>query len=377
MELLEFLDFKFTNLKEIVGHAKQGIEIPDTDMLLLAGSLVEGLGTSKSDLDLILLSKRGSADLPVKTTFNWVSGKCLVDMWVVPTEYIDDLLQRFSDWCAASWDHSDFAPFDLKERALLHRISTGLRLVEVGSDSADPFQRPAAADIARLKFQGARHEARAVQVDMAGLRDGGDFRSLAYAAVQLLGLATDALLAAHHLNNFTVKWRSRLLEQVPESWIPQVNPAFGGPAGTVIWNLQRFPDRFDAASILPFAHRIAAYARAVFVWSEQVLLWGRTPAELPAVILPPTQHGSAELLPHLDFDVDYDLSSTGIILGRLNEFGEPLVLQTAELAAVLLFDGLTPTVAADSWIAEQSDHSFDIESLVRRCADADLIDRPD
>lgn len=371
MDLMTFLDSKMTDLETVVYQAKKSIDIHDDEMLMVVGSLVEGLGTSKSDLDLLLLSKRTPAELPSNEHFNWVSGKCLVDLWILSKPYVDDLLKRFSDWCASPWDATDTATFDLPQRTLLHRIANGIWLAPEDNESDEPYRRPDIVDISRLKLHVARHEARTVQVDMAGLVDSKDYRTLAFAAVQLAGLAIDAVLAGHQLNNFTLKWRSRLLDDVPSAWSPQVNPTLRGPVGSVIWNLLRFPETYAAEDILPFAHRIAAYARAVFVWSERTLLHHQFDGQQQLDHVEIATNG--ETLPFLDFDVDFSITTDGISLGRLNEFDEVMQVTTQELDAALLFDGRTTIEEADKWISAKHNINFSTELFLKRCAEHELL----
>ena len=373
MDLMAFLDSKMTDLETIVYQAKQSIDIHDDEMLLVVGSLVEGLGTTKSDLDLLLLTKRDPTHLPLNEHFNWVSGKCLVDLWVLSKPYVDNLLKRFSHWCAAPWDATDTAAFDLPQRTLLHRIATGIWLASEGNQTNEPYPRPDIVDISRLKLHVARHEARTVQVDMAGLVDGEDYRTLAFAAVQLAGLAIDAVLAGHLQNNFTQKWRSRLLDDVPSTWSPQVNPALKGSVGSIIWDLLRFPETYKPDYILPFAHRIATYSRAVFVWSEQVLLHRHFDVGQQFSYAKTETHGDGEKLPFLDFDVDYSITADGQSLGRLNEFEEAMPITTAELEAALLFDGRTTIDEADKWISATHNIEFSTELFLKRCTKHGLL----
>lgn len=374
VDLMAFLDSKMTDLETIVYQAKQSIDIHDDEMLLVVGSLVEGLGTTKSDLDLLLLTKREPSDLPPNEHFNWVSGKCLVDLWVLSKPYVDNLLKRFSDWCAAPWDATDTAAFDLPQRTLLHRIATGIWLASEDNQTDEPYPRPDVVDISRLKFHVARHEARTVQVDMAGLVDSEDYRTLAFAAVQLAGLAIDAVLAGHQQNNFTLKWRSRLLDDVPSTWSPPVNPVFRGAVGSVIWNLLRFPETYKPEDILPFAHRISAYSRAIFVWSERTLLHRQFNVEQKQFPFGEIEtHGVSETLPFLDFDVDFSMTADGLSLGRLNEFDEAMPISTAELDAALLFDGQTNIEKADRWISATHEMDFSTELFLKRCAEHGLL----
>lgn len=371
VDLNEFLASKGTSLAEVFAQAERSVPIGEDDMLLAVGSLVEGLGTTKSDVDLLLLTRRTAADLPAEDHVTWVSGKSLVDMQILPGPVIEDLLDRFRAWSEAPFDPTDFAPFKLEQRTLLHRIAVSPRLARDAADE-EPYKRPSRRALARLKLHVARHEARTVQVDMTGLRVAGDYRSLAFAATQLMGLAIDAILAGHLITNFTPKWRSRLLEDVPDDWQAGLGPRRGGSAGAEIWRLLRFPESWDASETLPFALDVSAYARAAFAWAEETLLGTGDSAAAPATP-PAPEAGAGDPLPHLDFDVDYSFAGADARLGRLNEFDAPLRLSRAELAAALLFDGRTGAGEADAWVFARHGERIDSRGLAERCAAQGLL----
>lgn len=375
MDLNEFLALKGTSLAEVVAKAEHSVPIGEEDMLLAVGSLVEGLGTSKSDVDLLLLTRRDPADLPAGDHVTWVSGKSLVDMEVLAGRTVDDLLGRFEAWANAPFDPTDFAPFKLEQRTLLHRIAVSPRLARVASGT-EPFRRPSRPALARLKLHVARHEARTVQVDIAGLRGAGDYRSLAFAGVQLMGLAIDAILAGHRITNFNHKWRSRLLQDVPDDWQAELGPRRAGSAGAEIWRLLRFPETWERRDAMAFALDISAYARAAFAWAEETLLGdaeGRQTS--PAAPAPPTGTAAGDPLPHLDFDVDFSFAGAEARLGRLNEFDAPLRVSRAELAAALLFDGRTGAGEADAWVLARHGTPVDSRALAERCAAHGLLAR--
>jgi hypothetical protein len=372
VELNEFLAFKETSLGQVVAEAERSMVIHDDEMLLAVGSLVEGLGTTKSDLDLLLLTRRSAEELPPDEHVTWVSGKCLVDMRVLPGLAVEDLLGRFARWSGAPWDPTHASHLNLEQRTLLHRISNGPRLAR-GEPPPDIHARPDPRALARLKLHVARHEARTVQVDMAGLQAAGDFRSLAFAGSQLMGLTIDAILAGHLMTNPLIKWRSRLLDDVPGEWQAQLGPRMGGRAGDTIWDLLRFPRTYRQEDALDYALRISAYARAAFAWVEAALL---APDDADAPAAPVGAGVPGEPLPFLDFDVDYSIGGNAVSLGRLNEFGQPLRISRADLEAALLFDGRTGADEADAWVYSRLGERVDSRALRERCAGHGLLAEP-
>jgi hypothetical protein len=335
-----FLASRTRSLPEVLAAVDAAITRTTGDSLLAVGSLVEGLGTTKSDLDLILITPD-----PVMATLGPVtviSGTCVVDVQPIARSWMDQLLRRLDDWSASPWDVTHAAGFTLAERTLMHRMVNCRGL----DDSFD--DRPTAPDsrsLARLKLHVARQDARTIQVDLVGYREMGDFASLVFASQELLGHGVDALLAGYLQTNPLSKWRTRLLERLRDGWLEAVGLRPVGMTGVDhIWRLHRAPTRPLAAPAIGHALGTTTFARAAFLWAESVLLHGgpiREPFEWP------WSSDSDDLpLPALEFDVDYSLADDGATVGRLNEFGRVVELESEELLVMLLCDGTTTERAA-------------------------------
>jgi hypothetical protein len=347
MDLEQFLQAGGADLAALVEQVDATVSIEPGDYLLVVGSLVEGLGTTRSDLDLLLITSRPEDRLPGEEEKALVAGRCLADVRILPRTELDALLARLDAWRRQPWDLRHAVRFSQAERVLLHRLLHG-PLVAHGAD-ADPgaVPRPAGQAVARLKLHVARHLARTVQVDMAGHRDGEDAASLVYAAQDLLGHAVDALTAAHGLTNPNPKWRGRLLRELPGDWqAPLGIRPTGESAQDAVWRLHRAPERPEMAAALGHALRITAFTRAVVLWAERRLV-RRHPAP-PLAGTWPARNGGAPL-PHLDLDVDVvPGDGGGAQAARLNAFGTPLQLSPRELALALLFDGATTPNEAEA-----------------------------
>ncbi|HEX2091046.1 MAG TPA: hypothetical protein VHG28_01540 [Longimicrobiaceae bacterium] len=348
MDLDQFLDAGGADLPALVAKVDSTIGLRPDDFLLVIGSLVEGLGTSRSDLDLLLITPRPDHLLPEEDEIALVVGRCLADVRVLPLAELEKLLARLDRWSSEPWAVSHATRFTLQERVLLHRLLHG-RLI-LHSERSDPaaVPRPAEETVARLKLHVARHLSRTVQVDMAGHRDAGDPASLVFAAQDLLGHAVDALTAGHGLTNPNPKWRSRLLEWVPADWEAAlgIRPS-GRSAAELVWQLHRAPERPEMGAALEHALRITAFARAVFVWAERRLVRASAVDADPPSWPRLERHPTDTLLPHLDLDVDFLLADGGALVARLNSFGTPLRLSPPEFALALLFDGVTTAREAE------------------------------
>ncbi|HEX2269447.1 MAG TPA: hypothetical protein VHH35_07935 [Pyrinomonadaceae bacterium] len=347
IELEDFLKTRGTTLSRVIEKARSSLELAADDCLFAVGSLVEGLGTAKSDVDLLWLTHLDAESIPSAEDLTLVVGRCLVDVQPVPLTAMNELLSRLQAWSRLSWDTTHDAKFSFEERKLLHRLLYARPLQVIKRDASK--WRPAAADLTRLKLHVARQYSRTIQVDMVGNREAGDFRSLVYAAQDLLGHAADALTAGYGFTNPIPKWRSRLLDQVPAGWEQSLphRPARLS-AGESVWRLHRGPEQLDKRAALAHAFRISTFARAVFAWAEMRLVnnspKGKELIDWSFFTLP----SPGPVLPHLDFDVDFRIIEGRVFMGRLNEFGETVELSQREFALALLCDGSTTLPDAET-----------------------------
>jgi hypothetical protein len=368
MNIDEFLAIKEADRASLLASAESIAGLDGSDVLLAVGSLAEGIGTVKSDIDLILVTPRAVSFDPPEMV-SWVVGKCIVDCRVLPSAFIDELLARLAAWSQLPWDVTKAANFSYEQLLLLHRLSSGVLLAPGVCADATVSIRPPRRQIARLKLHAARHMARTKQVDMAGFKDARDYRSLAFAAQELLGNAVDGLLAVFLQTNPTPKWRSRLLETLPADWESRlVLRPTGLSASEAFWRLHHLPEEADERSSLDYACRIATFARAVFWWAECELI-GEFHQEEPNRWPATGRQAGDPGLPHLALDVDFRLSAAGIAVARLNELGEPLRLGLEDFLLMLLFDGATTVREAELFINDLSGNGAErnrVDSLISR-----------
>lgn len=316
------------------------------DVLLAVGSVVEGLGNTKSDLDLLLVAGESDAGR-AETEQGWALGRCLVDLRIVPAAAVEALSSRLRQWACTPWNLVELAPFSYDERLLLHRLLSGLAMYPADPASVGHSWRPDKRELVRLKLQVARHMARTIQVDMVGYRDELDHASLVFAAQDLLGHSVDGLLAGHNFTNPNPKWRSSLLKHLPRDWDqPLILRPTASRADRAVWDLHRAPEAPERDPAVSHTLRCVTFARAVFAWAEASLVHGGT--RLPAGDWTRQESRWAQTLPSLELDVDFVFSEHGINIARLNEFGPSLRLSVHEFAALLLFDGQTSVLQAES-----------------------------
>lgn len=369
MTLEEFLQLRNTQASTIVETVAKAVGLGPDELLLAVGSIVEGHGNSRSDLDLLLITPR---DFGSSATF--VAGKCIVDVRFLKTDEVDELLTRFDEWSQSPWQVTHAAPLTYDERVLLHRLHHGL-ILHCGTDEHVTARIPSLLDLARLKLHVARQLARTIQVDMAGYREVQDYRSLVFAAQELLGHAIDALVAGHRLTNPLPKWRSRMLGSVPADWENSLgHRPTGLPAVELCWRLHRAPVRASRESSVKHALRIATFARAAFHWAETTLVGSGKKAQ-PKTWPRSTRKSREAPLPYLDFDVDFFVSNGHVTVARLNEFSDTLKISAPQFAMALLFDGTTTPSEAEGYIngSQQSKkRTKSVDSLVSQVVNAGL-----
>ena len=350
MTLDEFLQLRQTQLPVVLLHVHKTMGLGADDVLLAVGSIVEGQGNSRSDLDLLLITPRDLNPRAASGSVTLVAGKCIIDVRVLKVDEIGELLARFETWSHLPWDLTHAAPFTPAERILLHRLHHGL-VLHRGENEQVTARIPALADLARLKLHVARQQARTIQVDMGGYREVGDYRSLVFAAQEVLGHAVDALLAGYQLTNPLPKWRSRLLESLPHDWEQSLRQRPTGlPAADLVFRLHRAPAQADRELALKHALGITTFARAVFLWAETTLVKGSSAESKTAAWPRVTRKASETPLPYLDFDVDFFLTNGHVTVARLNEFSETIKMSSTEFSLALLFDGATTAREAERFV---------------------------
>lgn len=347
MNIDEFLRLGGAELSAVIKQADSTVGLGEGEVLLAVGSLAEDMGTSKSDLDLLLITSRGENALPAGGSVSLVAGTCLIDMRILRAAELGELLAGFKMWSQSHWDVTHAVDFTMEERTLFHRLLHG-RVLHKGKRERVTARLPPVSDVARLKLQVARQAARTIQVDMVGYREVGDYRTLVFAAQEVLGHAVDALLAGHYMTNPLIKWRSRLLDAVPADWERSLSMRPTGlTAGERMWRLHRAPARPAKRLALEHAFRITTFARAVFAWAELLLVNKSVVKQRPTAWPQVEGEPHESPLPYLDFNVDFVLGEDRVTIARLNEFGETLEMSPREFALTLLFDGATTAREAE------------------------------
>ncbi len=369
MDIETFLRIHDADLVQVVDGVRAITPLESGDRLLAVGSLAEGLGNRKSDVDLILVTPgiqhAGASPDEVQS---FVAGRCIVDLRIAPTDPLDALCSRLRQWAMGPWEVSLPASFSANELLLLHRLGAGRQLwPETDPNAAGTLVL--CEDVARLKLHVARHMARTLQVDMTGYREEGDNMSLVFSAQDLLGHAVDGLLAGYRLTNPTPKWRRRLLDLLPADWESRlVMRPCGLTPSELMWRLHRTPAEASGPAALEYACKIATFARSVFLWAEETLIHGGREVARRYEWSEPSAPRAAPALPFLDIDVDFMRTESGIAVGRLNDLGDTLHLSFGEFALMMLFDNVT-TAQEAARMTEAEPQTVPVESVEQFAAE--------
>ncbi|WP_156379322.1 hypothetical protein [Rhizobium sp. Root149] len=344
MSFENYLAFKRTSKTAIRDAARLLANSNGEEIILAVGSVAEGLGNSKSDLDLLLLPKDDGVEEGAQAECSWVSGDCIVDMQILSASRMQALLARLEAWASEAWDVSRLAPFTTAELLLLHRLCTGVPLSGGKEEQTARGLLPDRDQVARLKLHTARHMARTVQVDMVGYQRLGDWHSLLYASQDLLGHISDGLLAAFRFTNPNPKWRSRLLHGLPADWADGiVARSLTSDARDTVWRKHYAPPHIDVQSALAHASETTAFGRAVFALAECRLVhnletsWQKTVSR---------RHGIDPLqmhLPSLELDADFVILPDRVYIARLNEFDTALEIAFEHFPLILQQEIATST----------------------------------
>lgn len=339
MDIADCLHNRGIALPRLVAQVDATVGLTPDDVLFAAGSLVEGLGNAKSDIDLVLLTSRSDIAFSSLNHVALLVEDCLVDILIV--QDVEPFLHRFADWAAQPRQPRNATAFTYDERIVLHRLWSGMVLH--GESRFEALRRRlSAATLARHKLDCARFAASTLQIHLAGLFLAGDAVSMPFAAQDLLGHTADALLAGFGFLSPNPKWRPRLLGRIPASWREEMpgQPADRSAVETFV-ALHRAPDDGSLASAFEHAARIVGFSRAIFPWMEYRLLGGT--AAIPWQL--PTAHSGAGAaggrLPMLGLDVQVSYQDGRFELWRLNEPATVFAVSPLAYSVLCLCDGTT------------------------------------
>ncbi|HSC79327.1 MAG TPA: hypothetical protein VLC08_03145 [Chitinolyticbacter sp.] len=330
------------------------------EVLYVTGSLVEGLGNLRSDIDVYLITARA---FDARTDFASVLiipfEACPVDVEIVAPERIEVLIGRLARFAP---DH-DVDPrrtataFSAAELKLLHNLCQGAPLF--GAARLAGWQaRIVQRTLSRILFDLSQVYLGMLHLDILGQLEDGDAASAAQMIEQYRGHLIGALLAVLGNTNPADKWRLRLLERLTAGrHATDLPPGYDLPG--IVRQLRGF--RAPRSSVLVAFEAFMALQRLAHV----IVPWGQRrfadpaaqhSAGIPArpAQAPPSLPDGDGVLPALSTELS--LHFCGPDAYRLTALDEHCVIEVNQQAyAILLcFDGKTTLNQAAGRLAAHS-----------------------
>lgn len=352
MFLDEFLRSHGVDFTQLCCLVREYTQITDDEILYATGSLVEGLGNHRSDVDVYLVSDRDLADrCTVGSIIILPLSSCTIDIEVVSSRRIDDLIRRLSQYPPEGQRDPRrsalaFSPGELK---LLHNLVIGIP-INVGNDSFQALRsRIDPRAISRCLFDYNAVLIDVLHTDILGLLESGDFYSARSLIGNFLFSLAGAFLAVLGNTNPAEKWRVAKLLRF-EGALDHAGLPGGLSISLVAEQLRGL--HVDCA---PTASGVWSYFRRVVRLSNYIIPWGQRKfvahTEDGHPTLPPIKsvshvsevvclRDSSDSLPSLTAECRIHYDPEGYRLWRV---GSAMTVTLNELAyeLILQFDGNT------------------------------------
>jgi len=330
----------------------------EDDIVYLSGSLIEGMGNHRSDLDVYCLLADPSAR-PAEATFGDVAIRLIeglaVDIEMPPLAKVRDLMNRLAGFPSHTArdgrvSATAFSPGEIK---LLHNLGVGrplrgrerfeaLRatldpraLSRIGFDYASAYLDLLHADILGMieveQFEGARHLLRAYRMHLAG-----------------------ALLAACGETNPAEKWRSLKLRTL-QAWCAGLALPGDQSLGAFVEGWFALDETIGQEPPAQSLGRLLHMTYALVPWALDRFYGGGVlaPEAARGIDAPARSEGSEPPLPALRLDCRLGRDGRGIWVTAIRS-PDVLYINTLAHEAVLSFDGRTPALEARRRIAARS-----------------------
>ncbi|UXY14938.1 hypothetical protein N8I74_16700 [Chitiniphilus purpureus] len=359
MDIHAYLEWHDTGLEALSCMLLDETGACGDDVLYVTGSLVEGLGNLRSDIDVYLVTGRtfeARADFASVLIIPFEA--CPVDVEIVAPERIEALIGRLARFAP---DH-DVDPrraataFSAAELKLLHNLRQGVPLFGAPR-LADWQARIVPRTLSRILFDLSQVYLGMLHLDILGQIEDGDAASAIQLIEQYRGHLIGALLAALGNTNPADKWRLRLLERLTAGrHAPDLPPGHDLPG--LARQLRGF--RVSRPSVLVAFEAFIALQRLAHV----IVPWGQRRFADPAAqhltgssvpVQPqPALPGGDGVLPALS--IELSLRFCGPDAYRLTPLDEHCAIEVNQQAyAILLcFDGKTTLNQAAGRLAAHS-----------------------
>jgi len=317
----------------------------------VTGSLVEGLGNGRSDIDVYLVTDRDLSDRLLSGKVAILPlGNAALDLEVLSRARVETLLDRLEQFPSdQARDHRISAlAFSQPELKFLHNLAIGTPLVNERAHR-ELVSHVDARALARILFDYSLAWADTLHTDLLGLLEDRDHASARYLVATFAGHVAAMFLAATGNTNPAEKWRVRKLAALAQSGADERLPGGRDLASTAaaFESLCVSGEANGPAVRTQFA-RMLRLAYAVIPWAQRRFLSGEPLApkrDGERRALPGRDGGSAgaqEILRPLTLGCRIRYADGAY---TLTDADTPIVLTFNELAYELLlqFDGTITT----------------------------------
>ncbi|WP_330961987.1 hypothetical protein [Photobacterium sp. 53610] len=180
----------------------------------VGGSLVEGFGTLRSDIDLFILYDN---PLPLHHVEMVKEGSILLDVEYWDFNHVETLLERLEEnYLIPSDNNRRVLEFTPEEREFLHRLYHGRSVFEGDGSLKELQARIRKTWLQQLLFDRSIIRCNNAHLDVIGALDSGDLRTAAYQLQSFVGFLADIHLSGIGYTNPAYKWRFAALERFAE-----------------------------------------------------------------------------------------------------------------------------------------------------------------
>lgn len=373
MNLSQYLEQQGIDEHNLRSEVVNFVQPKDGEFVFACGSLAEGLGNHTSDIDICYayldgegLSNNGAgAEVRI--------GPIICDIYSVSLAEMRGLIDLVNTLSApdinlslAAKSISDF------NRRLVHRLAHSFTLF--GESTHVTFRELLEeGSLLYHKFNVANYYANVLRLDMAGLRDESEWKSLAMVGQDLLGHTFDALLAGYGYSNPTPKWRTKLLRNIPNNWN---HTLLGEPIGEAaldrFFRLHCIPEGFTSQTAYEFALEVASFSRLIFPMIESRLL----NEDFEREDMKSIHHKRPEVrrtTPHLDLDIAIKYRDRGFEIFRINSNENRFHLSNDLFELIRFFNDKTWVENTDLHIVADSSSESEFDGLFNLFSKSDFF----
>jgi hypothetical protein len=366
MVLAQFLSiFKLTEL-DILNYLLSISKVNQIDIVFISGSLVEGIGNRKSDIDIFSISDCLEKELQILFI---PRSECQIDFEKIPLKSIDLLINKLSCFPAdQERDLSSSLELSVSELNLLHRISIG-KSINQAEALANIQRQIDKKSLSRILFDRAIGQTANLLTDIQGLLIENDYENALLLAQQIAGLTVDAILAAQGNTNNNSKWRFRLLRRLEKTGFTFDLPfqLRGEGCADRLLKTYMFND-LVWGSEKKYVSSVCRLARHIAPWGQRIFFENKVVSSKNLDKDIKTNEYTGKILPDLAVDVRFRYENQRILLFRI---GGNFELEINDAAEQILnfFDGETSVGEVARFFTADEEEFTVLEEMIERLLD--------